>query len=164
MRSLLTLALIFVMSTALLAQHDGYRYVGYNGLSLPQSSMTLADVVDILTDYSIAHQDRIVGGPYIGLTEFDKKRITIDDSMDQSIRRSTVIHELLHVWYLKHANIATGGYDAGESAIALETGRLYEQMFVKIPLNVQCYMGCEPIGEIITIQGIQGIDPVPVEK
>ncbi len=106
-----------------------WRYVETD-FPLPPSKLDVAEMVEILADYSVVHQEAIVGGPYAGLIDPHSKKIYISDQFDLAIRRQTVIHEFLHAYYMRKHNLATGGYELGEAAIEAEATRLYEELFV----------------------------------
>lgn len=132
MKTLVVIFVAFFLGAQLAAAAGQWRYVDS---ALPEPDrFTISEVVDILSDYSLLHQDAIVGGDYAGLMNPYTKKIYISDQFDHSIRRQTVIHELLHVYYLKNHNLATGGYAAGELAVERMASRLYEKFFLTGPI------------------------------
>lgn len=114
---LLALMVILVLVIPSSAQEDYYDF--QNPMKLPAGEMTLADVVDLLTEYSVEHQKKIAGGSYWGVTYPGKREIFISDEPAVGSRRDTVLHELYHAYY------ARLGYDTssrqGEAAIYLKT-------------------------------------------
>jgi len=107
-----------------------WRYVETDQ-PLPKSNLSIAEMVEILAEYSVIHQERISGGPYAGIIYPHDKKIYISDQFDLAIRRQTVIHEFLHAYYMRKHNLATGGYELGEASIEAEATRIYEELFVK---------------------------------
>lgn len=120
---LITLALV-VPTMAQLGQ--GY-YDFENPMKLPEGEMTLADVVDILTEYNVEHQKKIVGGSYWGMTLPQSREIFISDEPDLGTRRQIVVHELYHAFYFRRG-YDTGG-PQGEAAIAKKTSDTLVKIF-----------------------------------
>lgn len=118
------MALMTIMAT--LAQSSKAQAptpLGYydfdNPMKLPQGDITVADIVDILTEYSFEHQKKIVGGDYWGVTLPASREIFVSDEPDLGHRRDTVLHELYHAFYLRKG-ISTSGPE-GEAAVYLKT-------------------------------------------
>ena len=95
--------------------------------------ITLADVIDILTDYEFLQDDKGVLKylGYHGMTAPEIKKIFVASQPDMATRRDTVIHELLHVILWKR------GYDSRgplwEYFIAQKTNEIYQKIYVSKP-------------------------------
>jgi hypothetical protein len=88
--------------------------------------LTLKDVISILADYEVKHVDQ---QPFFqaayGVTNFDSQppAVWIFNTGDTPSKRSTVIHELLHIYYHQL------GLEASEEFIRQEETRLYLEIF-----------------------------------
>ncbi len=67
--------------------------------------LTLADVVSILDDYNLRHEDsQLFGRSFYGVTDSKSRTIYISTTVDMADRRETIIHELLHAKYRQLGN------------------------------------------------------------
>lgn len=125
-------ALAFALAVLMLAPGaraqgpEGY-YDFENPMKLPKGEMTVGDVIDILTEYSVVHQTKIAGGDYWGVTRVATKEIFLSDEPDLGSRRDAVLHELYHAFYAR-IGIQTGS-PQGEAAVYLKTHRHLVNIF-----------------------------------
>lgn len=92
--------------------------------AVPQ--LTAKEIISILADYDFKHVDQQpFFQPAFGVTNFDSSppAIWIFNTGDTPSKRSTVIHELLHVHYHQL------GLDPPEEYIRSEESRLYLEIF-----------------------------------
>lgn len=94
---------------------------------LPPLEVTIAEVIDVFTDYSLHHSDSVGCAQWYGVTDFDRKQIDICDRYDLTFRRITILHEVLHVIFRRHGLDTGGPY---EYAIDQKAQALYRQLFV----------------------------------
>lgn len=87
-------------------------------------SLTMADAVDILADYSVIHQNTPLMGTYGGLSDYRERTIYISNHSDLADRRDSVIHEFLHILYR-----VKGIPDPGEEVIREQTSKIYRSLF-----------------------------------
>ena len=88
--------------------------------------LTVKDIIAILADYEIKHVDQQpFFDPAFGVTNFasNPPAVWIFNTADTVSKRSTVIHELLHVYYHQL------GLNASEEFVRDEETRLYLQIF-----------------------------------
>jgi hypothetical protein len=91
-----------------------------------EHDLTVRDLVEILADYEIKHvEQQPFFQPAYGVTNFDSNppAVWIFNTSDTPSRRSTVIHELLHVYYHQR------GTDLTEEFIRSEEDRQYKALF-----------------------------------
>jgi len=84
------------------------------------------EIVSILADFDVLHRDQQpFFQPAYGVTDFSANPPTvwIFNKADTVSRRSTVIHELIHIHYHQI------GLDAPEEYVAQEETRMYLQIF-----------------------------------
>lgn len=92
--------------------------------------LTVADIVDILADYSLVHEAPSAAGlsggrGYYGYTDSSGQTITIAGRVDRADRRSTILHELTHV------KSKLDGLDLDEDAVLIIESALYKKHFGK---------------------------------
>lgn len=104
-----------------------WMYHSPKPLKLPDPKLTVAEIVDIMADFSLKHQED-VGAGYAGRVEPTDRMIWIADKYDMTTRKQSVIHEWLHVYWWKRG-VATGGFPAGETAIELQSTKIYNELF-----------------------------------
>src|SRR6266404_721257 len=76
---------------------------------LPAMEFDMAAVVDLLSEYDIVHESRVMN--YLqnwGLTDPETRTIYINPTGDLNNTRITVVHELLHAAYMRRG-MRTGG-------------------------------------------------------
>lgn len=107
-------------------------YIGPDGTpvvvqTLPRIELTLADAVDIMAEYELIHETRVMNlMQKSGLTDAYSKTIIVNNSSDNAYNRDTVLHEWLHVKY-KRLGIDTGG--PYEPQIAQRAHEIYLQLY-----------------------------------
>lgn len=84
-RRMLLLVIGFVIGSAVGVKANG-----------PSVGLTMRDVVDILSEYSLLHDDRR-STQYYGYTDTMARSIVIMNVGDRVSKRGTVLHELIHV-------------------------------------------------------------------
>ena len=90
-------------------------------------TLDMAKMVEIMSDYSLEHQNKIGGGQFWGLTDFYHKIIYVDSTPDFVMRRTIVLHEMLHVCYrMKGIDTSAG---LGEIAVQMQAQALYLKLF-----------------------------------
>lgn len=97
--------------------------------SIKAHDLNIKDVISILADYEIKHADQQpFFMPAYGVTNFDSNppAIWIFNTADTPSKRSTVIHELLHVYYHQ---LGLNELAANEEFIREEETRLYLEIF-----------------------------------
>lgn len=95
--------------------------IDYAAWAVPSVDVDMAEVIDILTDYSVVHEGKLLTYlKYYGLTDPRAKTIYINSDVAQSDSRDTVIHELLHVIYFRRGFDTSGQYEELISARAHE--------------------------------------------
>ena len=99
--------------------HGGYP-------ELPPLDFTMAEFIDVFTDYSLHHSESVGCAQWYGVTDFDRKQIDVCDRYDLTFRRITIIHEALHVIYRNHGLNTGGPY---EYAIDKKAQEIYRLLF-----------------------------------
>ncbi len=90
--------------------------------------LKLADVVEALAEYSVIYDSsKLFCAQYWGLTDYIERTITICGAMDFSLRKATMIHELLHVVSLKRSTKSEDQYT--EAEIEAATHRIYAELY-----------------------------------
>lgn len=94
----------------------------------PTHDLTMREVIETVADFDVLHREQQpFFPPAFGVTHFETNppSIWLFNTGTLADRRSTVIHELLHVHYRAlHLN-------PPEEFIAAEENRLYEKWFLK---------------------------------
>ena len=120
---LLSLTLLIGGATTLKAQDFMFIHA-----DLPPVTLTVADVIGILADYNISQQSSpVFCRQYYGLTSPALRIIEMCNIPNQTLKRQTLIHELLHIKYFD-MGIDTGG--PYEPLIEVRAQELYRQFFV----------------------------------
>ena len=122
---LLGLTILISSATPLKAKGQDFIFVHAD---LPPLTLTMQDVISILADYNINQQSSpVFCRQYFGLTSPTLRVIEICNVPNQTLKRQTLIHELLHIKYFE-MGIDTGG--PYEPLIELRAQELYRQFFV----------------------------------
>jgi hypothetical protein len=94
----------------------------------PTHDLTAKDMVEIIADFDVKHVDQQpFYQPAFGVTNFDSipPAIWLFTVGDTASRRSTVIHEMLHIRYRQLA------IDAPEEFVREEEDRQYKKLFIE---------------------------------
>ena len=122
MRVIILVGLLLVASVTV-AQDDPYHQI----VSLPDIEFTAQDVIGVISDYNVIAEDNpTFCSQYYGLTDFQSRTISICTRMDQSIKKRTLIHEVLHVLYWHRGITTTGPY---EIAVQAKTTEIFEKLY-----------------------------------
>ena len=122
---LLSVAMLIGGATPLKAKAQDFLFVHAD---LPPVTLTVADVIGILADYNISQQSSpVFCRQYYGLTSPALRIIEMCNIPNQTLKRQTLIHELLHIKYFD-MGIDTGG--PYEPLIEVRAQELYRQFFV----------------------------------
>lgn len=101
--------------------------IDYAAWAVPSVDVDMAEVIDILTDYSVVHEGKLLTYlKYYGLTDPRAKTIYINSDVAQSDSRDTVIHELLHVIYFRRGFDTSGQY---EDLISQRAHEIYLKLY-----------------------------------
>jgi hypothetical protein len=98
-------------------------------VEVPQCKVTLATVIDALTEYDILHQTIIADGRYWGMTIPARKIILISNEPSQPVRRETVIHEMCHAYYRTIGLDIPGPIE--EQFVQQQTAEIFKEIFGK---------------------------------
>ena len=94
---------------------------------LPPITLTIQDVITILADYNINQQNSLVFcRQYFGLTSPTLSLIEICSIPNLTLKKQTLIHELLHIKYFEMGIDTSGPY---EPLIEVKAQELYRQLF-----------------------------------
>ena len=116
MRVIILVGLLLAASMAV-AQDDPYHPV----ISLPDIEFNVQDVIGVLSDYNVISEDNpTFCSQYYGLTDFQSRTISICARMDQSLKKRTLIHEVLHVLYWNRGIQTSGSADLAVQIKATE--------------------------------------------
>ncbi len=97
-------------------------------MNLPEITVDLSTVVDILTDYNVKHIDlQFFSTRFYGVTDPNSKTIILADSYDLGDRRDTVLHEMVHAAY-RRFGIDTSG-PAFEILVEAKAQKLLKELF-----------------------------------
>ena len=97
------------------------------GITLPPVDVTIREVLEILSDYDIVHENKLMTFlQYYGLTDPNAKTIYINSSIAGEFRTLTVIHEILHVIYSRRGYNTSGPF---EPLIDSKARALYHQLY-----------------------------------
>jgi hypothetical protein len=97
-------------------------------ITLPKLEMGMAELAEVLTDYDIVHEGRLMSYMRLyGLTEPRTHTIYINSSVSRPLQIETVLHEAWHVVYDRH------GYNTSEepweSMIEARAQATYQQLY-----------------------------------
>jgi hypothetical protein len=96
-------------------------------LSLPPLDPSLAEVIEILADYDVLHEGRLMTyAHWYGLTDPNTKTIFINSSVAEDYRAETLLHELLHILYMRRGIDTRGPY---EDLVEAKAQELYRQLY-----------------------------------
>ena len=87
--------------------------------------LTLADTIDILTDYEVVHKAKLFdskGQASWGITDYMSRSIQLADC-DRTQKRLIVIHEFLHVYNRLH------GIEQDEEIIDKKVHEIYKKLY-----------------------------------
>lgn len=94
--------------------------------ALPSHDLTVREIIEMIADYDVKHvEQQPFYRPAYGVTNFESSppAVWIFNTGDTMTRRSTVIHELLHIHYHQM------GLNPPEDFIGEEELRLYVKVF-----------------------------------
>mgnify|MGYP001576704776 CR=1 FL=1 len=101
-------------------------------VQLPPLEVTTADIVAVLAEYSLIHEDNpTFCKQFYGLTDFDTKSISLCSRYDSARMRRTLLHEILHILYYQKG-IMTGG--PFEVPIDAQAEQLYLKFYGMTPV------------------------------
>ena len=124
----LVLLLFLLLPMRMPAQEEQHPDILIDASAYPKVDITLPEVLDILSDYEIVHESRLMTYiRYFGLTVTETRTIYINGSVDQATRRSTMIHELLHVIYFRRGFSSKG--PAWEAIIEARESEIYSELY-----------------------------------
>jgi hypothetical protein len=96
-------------------------------ISLPPVSIELPEIFTILADYRIEHVSRLMTFMrFWGLTDPATKTIYINADVSEDSRIETVIHEVLHVIYMRRGYDTRGPY---EDLVEARAQEIYHQLY-----------------------------------
>jgi hypothetical protein len=76
---------------------------------LPDITIDMPTVIDILADYNLRHSDNdFFGRQVYGVTDYNTRTIWISDRYDLGDRRDTIFHELVHAAYRRFGVDSSG--------------------------------------------------------
>lgn len=110
----------------------GTIYIGPDGTpqfveTLPKIDLTLADAVDIMAEYELVHETKLMSHlRYYGLTDPNTRTIFLNVAPDNASNRDTIIHEWLHIKYGRMGIDTSGPY---EDQIAKRAHEIYLQLY-----------------------------------
>ena len=105
---------------------------GFQDLSaVPLEDVTLPEVITILADYDFVHEGRVLThNQYFGLTDPGSRTIFINSRPDETTRKLTVIHEILHVIYARRGYMPVG--PLWEQRITTQEREIYSRLYSPI--------------------------------
>lgn len=94
---------------------------------LPDVTVELKDVIDILTEYNVVLEDNpSFCSMFYGMTDYQARTISICAIYEITQRRRTVLHEIMHIVYWQKG-IETGG--PYEEQIQERADRLFYKLY-----------------------------------
>ena len=118
---------------------EGHPFTFFAQPALPEIELTLAEVIDITSEYDIRFEDSSAFcDKYYGLTSPKDKTITICSRIDLTLRRWTILHEFFHILYWRKSIQTSGPFEPEIDALAWKAlEKLYGIKIPETPIQAQ---------------------------